>query len=113
MCVCACVCVRASTLALVVDLPRGDDLVEHGGEGLVLPADPGGAEWGHDELALANVRFHGDPGSGGGDKVKGHARAGTRAHTRARETEIDTHTDARAHTHAHVKTFCQHWLFCE
>ena len=86
-CMCVCMCVRVRTLALVVDLPRGDDLVEHGGEGLVLPADPRCAEWGHDELALADVRFHGNPASEGGGKVKTHAhtqnaRAHGRTHTR-------------------------------
>lgn len=55
---------RASclTLAFVVDLPRGDDLVEDGGERLVLPDDAGRDEWRHDELPLTDVGFHGDPG---------------------------------------------------
>lgn len=55
---------RASclTLAFVIDLPRGDDLVEDGGERLVLPDDAGRDERRHDELPLTDVGFHGDPG---------------------------------------------------
>lgn len=49
------------TLALVVDLPRGNDLVEDGGERLVLADDARWDERRHDELPLADVGFHGDP----------------------------------------------------
>lgn len=42
-------------------LLRGDDLVEDGGERLVFYDDSGRDEWGHDELPLTDVGFHGDP----------------------------------------------------
>lgn len=82
------------TLALVVDLPRGDDLVEDGGERLVLADDARWDERRHDELPLADVGFHGDPvcvwrkgGRGaesGGRRVKiteRHGDGGTRRTT--------------------------------
>lgn len=50
------------TLAFVLDLLRGDDFVEDGGERLVFSDDSGRDERGHDELPLTDVGFHGDPG---------------------------------------------------
>lgn len=50
------------TLAFVIDLPRGDDFVEHGGERLVLSNDSRRDERRHDELPLTDVGFHGYPG---------------------------------------------------
>lgn len=50
------------TLAFVLDLLRGDDFVEDGGERLVFSNDSGWDERGHDELPLTDVGFHGDPG---------------------------------------------------
>lgn len=50
------------TLAFVIDLPRGDDFVEHSGERLVLSDDSRRDERRHDELPLTDVGFHGYPG---------------------------------------------------
>lgn len=52
-------------MAFVVDLLGGDDFVEDRGEGLVLADDVGGDQGGHDELALPDVRLHGNPGQEG------------------------------------------------
>ena len=55
----------------MVDLPRGDDFVEDGGERLVLPNDSRRDERGHDQLPLTDVGFHGDPGrEATGDKQR-------------------------------------------
>lgn len=49
------------TLPFVIHFLRRDDFVEDRSEGLVLSDHMGSYQWGHDELALSDVRFHGNP----------------------------------------------------
>lgn len=51
-------------MALVVDLTGGDDFVEDGTEGLILPDHPGRHQRRHDELPLSDVGLHGNPEAG-------------------------------------------------
>lgn len=49
------------TLALVIDLPGGNDFVEDSGERFILSNDPRWDERRHDELPLTNVGLHSYP----------------------------------------------------